>query len=130
MNTVAVVAAVAVAVCALCAAAIPVAGRRRDAPEEDHRRHHRNNSVELEDALIKFLDVYYDRYVRPPVPPPPPPPKRPVVDIYDQMQSDQPVTHNPDFLVGNDTDYVAMKRGWVVFKGYVPLVVAFRGALA
>lgn len=119
MNLVAAAAtAVAVALCAACAVvAVPVPGRRRDAPEEDqqqhhHHHHHNNNNTtaDLEVALVKFLDVYYDRYVKPmPASTSPPPP--PEEDIYEQMQSDQPVTHNPEFLMGNGSDYASMKRG-------------------
>lgn len=118
MNPVVAAATAVVALCAVCAAvAVPV--KRRDSPEEDQQQHHHhhhhkggntnhnNITVDLEVALVQFLDAYYDKYVKPPPPPPPSIPD----NIYDQMQSDQPVTHNPDYLVGNNgTDYASMKR--------------------
>lgn len=81
-------AAVAVALCVVCAAAAGPAGSRRDA---------------VEAALEGFLDAYYERYVRPPPPRP--------EDLYEGMQADQPVTHNPDFLDGSESDYASIKRG-------------------
>lgn len=119
-----VVVAVAFALCTDCGAIAAVTGRRRDAPEEEHhhhhqqQQHHKNSSsssggVDLEVALVKFLDVYYDRYVRPTTTSASATSTSLAAseDIYDQMQSDQPVTHNPEFLGTNGTDYATMKRG-------------------
>lgn len=120
MSPVSVIAAAAVVLCAVGAIlALPVTGRRRETnPKEEHHHHqHRyyrggggesgesgrnTTNTEMEGVIVKFLDVYYDKYVKPPTP---------MENIYDQMQSDQPVTHNPDFLVANGTDYASMKRG-------------------
>lgn len=67
-----------------------------------------HNITDFQNYLVKFLDGYYEKYVRPHLNTTAP--KSPV-DIYEQMQSDQPVTQNVNLQIHNGTDYSALKRG-------------------
>lgn len=64
----------------------------------------RHNATDFENYLVGLLDGYYDKYVKPP--------RKPedgtgeTLDIYEQMQSDQPVTQNINVNGGyNASDY-------------------------
>lgn len=66
-----------------------------------------HNITDFQNYLVRFLDGYYEKYVRPRVNATTPK----AVDIYEQMQSDQPVTQNVNIQSHNGTDYSALKRG-------------------
>lgn len=68
-----------------------------------------HNATDFQNYLVKFLDGYYDKYVRKIDVRTP---KPSAVDIYEEMQSDQPVTQNVNIhQTPNGSDYSALKRG-------------------
>lgn len=84
-----------------------------DYSEEDVRENQgvvvRHNVTDFENYLVRILDRYYEKYVRPRKADDA---KAETLDIYDQMQSDQPVTQNLNVNgEHNSSDYSAMRRG-------------------
>lgn len=78
-----------------CALGNPI--RLEDAGDADVGTH---NATDFENHLVKFLDEYYDRYVMPEDG------RNETLDVYDQMQSDQPVGFGDNVAM----DYNSQKK--------------------